>query len=98
MSRSTQFIGLNDRSVQLIQGLVAKETHCTIGMFGEALPLYTYYKGNEAAYVEDEQATIWSSGPMIFTALRKVNNKNKTGGFGWVVKSLWTDKELAAFK
>lgn len=82
MSRSTQYIGLNDYAMDFLDKLAksgAKFEHVEIckGMFDEAVygAKYTYdcrggFANAQAIYTEELQASPWSSGPMIFTCLR----------------------------
>ena len=59
------------------------------GMFQEyKLPMYTFHDGS--ILQEKEQQTIWSSGPMIFTAL--VDNNGE-----WIKESLWTAEEMEQY-
>jgi hypothetical protein len=62
----------------------------SIGMFGEKIPLTGYDMNNGSVVYEKEQASPWSSGPMIFTAL--------TNGDGqWIDETKWTSKEIAQY-
>lgn len=83
-----------DGSSEVIQGRdVYEESHTTTdynsvqGMFGEEIPLEQYTFKNGEVYFEYEQHEVWSSGPMIYTAL-----KDKDGNP--VPESLWKDSEL----
>lgn len=56
------------------------------GMFDEEIPLNNYRLPDGRLLEEHVQAEPWSSGPMIFTAL-KHNGE-------WVEESLWPEKEI----
>ena len=74
--RTTQFIGLTDACKKLVENLERKEipSYSTIGMFDEEIPLGVFYdKEENIRLVEFEQASPWSSGPMIFTGLCSQN-------------------------
>ncbi len=98
--RMTQHIGLNDRASRIVEGGEKIATYVvTRGMFDEPIvggiwkiKQYTEEWGvqSESEYVvaEYEQCAPWSSGPMIFTALRYVNTGDVVTG------SLWTDEEI----
>jgi len=58
------------------------------GMFdGEGGFLKVYYLKNGSKIYEKVQDVVWSSGPMIFTALCDENDV-------WVSETLWTDDEM----
>ncbi len=73
--RTTQFIGLTKRAQEFLAKnciLVENSENITTGMFDEPIPLGTWqHRKTEKIYYEVVQAEPWSSGPMIFTALRK---------------------------
>ena len=56
------------------------------GLCGEEIPLYKYLLKDGNWVQEAEQLSPWSSGPMIFTAL-KLDGK-------WIKETLWTNKEV----
>lgn len=58
----------------------------TLGMFDEELPLMDYRLPDGRLLEEHEQASPWSSGPMIFTALKCDGE--------WVKESRWSDEEI----
>lgn len=63
---------------------------CWYGMFeGEETPLAKYTFPDGRVYFEDVQAEPWSSGPLIFLAL-----KDDKGN--WIPESLWSDEEVQA--
>jgi hypothetical protein len=79
MSRTTQYIGLNNWALKLVKDSIKQETYkMTTGMFDEPVYGSVYHmvppKGPNKAlkYIEVVQDTPWSSGPMVFTALKQV--------------------------
>lgn len=72
MGRSTQFIGLNCAGQKFITNLISIEdvSNFTFGMFGEEIPLGVWRDKEGKIWTEFVQDTPWSSGPMIFTALK----------------------------
>lgn len=79
MGRSTQFIGLNKQATEFVKTLIPVDNpeNKTFGMFDEEIPLGTWRDNNGIKYFEVEQASPWSSGPLILTALRK---EDEAGG------------------
>jgi len=82
MSRSTQYIGLNRFADELVQNATNVEDYVmTRGMFDENIRGAIYHmkppEGPNVAlkYIEEVQAVPWSSGPMIFTHLRRILTK-----------------------
>ena len=78
MARQTQYIGLNKFAIELTRtALKVEEYKMTFGMFQEEVTGRIFHmtppKGPNKAliYKEVVQATPWSSGPMIFTALQQ---------------------------
>lgn len=55
--------------------------------FSEQVPLSIYSLPGGVDYYEIVQHTIWSSGPVIFTALKNFEDE-------WIESTLWTDKEM----
>lgn len=83
MSRSTQYIGLNDYATRYVKNAIRKEEYeMTTGMFNEPVMGTIYYMpppaGPNKEYIlkETVQVDPWSSGPMIFTHLKAVLIKN----------------------
>jgi len=84
MSRSTQYIGLNKYAHELVKDAIKTETYeMTTGMFVEPVNGRIYHMAKEndldvasIRYVEIVQTSPWSSGPMIFTHLRREWVKN----------------------
>lgn len=78
MSRTTQYIGLNEYAKNFVRNAIKTEIipNMATGMFDEPIEGTRYYmpvpKGPNTSYYFDEevQAEPWSSGPMIFTCLR----------------------------
>ncbi len=76
--RTTQYIGLNDYAKNLVKDAIRVEVNpkMTFGMFEEDVPGKIYFCKDirnpdlEIRYEEVEQASPWSSGPMIFTCLK----------------------------
>jgi len=72
-SRSTQFIGLNMAALNFIHDNdlcpISSNNH-TFGMFGEQIPLGVWRDKDGKIWTEFVQDAPWSSGPMIFTALK----------------------------
>lgn len=94
MSRSTQFIGLNQKAVDFIifnKDLTEYKEfdNYTEGMFDEKIPLGVW-KFKDCYYKEIVQCVPWSSGPMIFTYLEKTEDLNKKGKRLF----LWKDKHV----
>lgn len=87
MSRSTQFIGLNKKASEFVETLIpiVNPENKTFGMFDEEIPLGSWKDLDGNFYVEVEQCSPWSSGPVILTALKK-NNGDKLF-FEWVENS-----------
>lgn len=56
---------------------------------GNDVPLHRYTFPDGRVLTEAVQAEPWSSGPVVFTAL-----KDESGA--WVPESLWTDEEIEA--
>ena len=83
MSRSTQLIGHTNAALDFITNL--EEVNIigeVIGMFGESVyTLHEYFNNkNGETYKEFIQFSPWSSGPMIFLALKNI----RTGEIlGW---------------
>jgi len=76
MSRSTQYIGLNDVGENCIVGMEEVETdNHTNGMFDEKVPLGEWHSVHGLRFKEVQQFVIWSSGPMIFTCLENQDGK-----------------------
>ena len=77
MSRSTQYIGLNNYALEFIKGAIKKkEIQIAVGMFDEPIIGYIYYMtpakpNKEIFYTEVVQDMPWSSGPMVFTCLEQ---------------------------
>ena len=75
MSRSTQYIGLNDYAKEWVKKAVKTDTYeMTTGMFeepvlGRIYTMPTEKYGNAIVAKEVVQASPWSSGMMIFTHL-----------------------------
>ncbi len=70
MSRSTQFIGLNNQARLFAENLTSiPSDNKTEGMFNEEIPLRKWRDKDGNIYNEIEQVAPWSSGPMIFTCL-----------------------------
>jgi hypothetical protein len=64
------------------------------GMLGETYPLLEYTLRDGRIFQEYVQSDEWSSGPVIFLALKQM--KINVGTFWDVVpESLWTDEEIA---
>ena len=85
MSRSTQYIGLNDYALDFVRGAGEKKPILlTEGMFQEEIWGYEYiFPSSEEdlsckyeVYKERVQAVPWSSGPMIFTCLQRIMVKH----------------------
>lgn len=88
MSRSTQFLGLNDNGADLIEEYAHKEEYDQVyGMFDEPYPLYRYYFRDGNIYSEAVQEEIWDCGPMIYVALKDFSGN-------WVDGSLWKLPEI----
>lgn len=98
MSRSTQYIGLNQYALNFVKGAKLVETfELTEGMFGEPVLGSVYHMpppaGPNDEYILKEvvQDVPWSSGPMIFTHLeatlvKKSGQRIKLGPyFSWMV-------------
>jgi hypothetical protein len=76
MARSTQYIGLNADALAYVSTLerIDSDNHTT-GMFDERIPLGKWRLGTtEVCVLEKVQAEPWSSGPVIFTALKLERN------------------------
>lgn len=94
MSRSTSFIGLNPRSEEFIKRLNLKpkptENEVT-GMFDETVWTINEYVEDKIGYplyIDYVQCEVWSSGPVIFLAIKdRLTNEP-------VKETLWTDEEL----
>jgi hypothetical protein len=72
MSRFTQYIGLTHKAKEFVKNLqrVLDSMNCTTGMFGETVDLDEWWDEQHKVYVREAvQVELWSSGPMIFTAL-----------------------------
>lgn len=85
VSRSTQLAGLSPKAQTLVQkpGVEKLSSGETFdGMFEETYPLHKYTMPDGTVYFEKIQAEPWSSGPVIFLAL-----KNAKGN--WIPNSLW---------
>ena len=81
--RTTQYIGLNARAVDIVTTFIRLDiSHSTFGMFEEEVPLGVWQL-DKRLYIEFVQASPWSSGPMIFTAL--------CGPEGLLTESLWRE-------
>lgn len=79
--RCTQWIGLSSRSRELASAAVSEDTYShTYGMFDEELPLTRYVLEDGRALEEYVEHEIWSSGPMLYTALRDTTTGES---FGW---------------
>lgn len=63
-----------------------QEHHVTLSGAWDKFQLYKYTLIDGTQFFEAEQAAPWSSGPMIFTAL-------KDGDGNWVKESLWTNDD-----
>jgi hypothetical protein len=85
MSRCTQFVGLTCKAQKFVETLTyLGSPNRTFGMFEELIPLQQFVDDKGTIYEEFEQAAPWSSGPMIFTALRIKNDQ------GWTIVHGWT--------
>jgi hypothetical protein len=70
--RCTQFIGLTLQGDQFVRYLTkTSNPHATTGMFGEKLALGAWIDDGNNLISEVEQFSVWSSGIMIFTCLKK---------------------------
>lgn len=56
------------------------------GMFNEQIPLSRFTMGDGRVYQEYVQSTPWSSGPVIFTALKDADDNP-------IEATLWTEEE-----
>jgi hypothetical protein len=65
----------------------SKGDYKAFGMFEEEIQLSNYTFPDGKVWKEKEQASPWSSGPMIFTALVDENDE-------WIEDSKWTDEEI----
>ncbi len=77
MSRSTQYIGLNAEAIAFVSNLkkVDDPSNKTFGMFEEDVPLGTWEGPVPGLFYKEElQASPWSSGPMLFTAIRVIKD------------------------
>jgi hypothetical protein len=77
MSRSTQYIGLNNLARNYVKSALSVEKYeMTEGMFDEKIMGHIYHMpvpkwpNKEYIFKEVVQFTAWSSGPMIFTHLQ----------------------------
>lgn len=57
------------------------------GMFDHSYPLNVYTFPDGKKLYEKHQTTIWSSGPVMFTALVDENDN-------WIEETLWTEDEI----
>lgn len=76
MSRSTQFIGLNDFAMDYVKDKYEiLSDNYTYGMFDEKIRLRKWQYVNKHGHIvtinEVVQCELWSSGPMIFTCLEE---------------------------
>lgn len=60
------------------------------GMYDNEYPLYKHIFPDGRVYEEYEQTTIWSSGPMIFLALKDENGNP-------IANSLWDEDEIQIY-
>ncbi len=91
MARSTQFIGHTRQVLVFLNTCVEKE-ECgeVMGMFDEAVyTLHRYQSPDGEIWSEFIQAEPWSSGPMIFLAIK--NSKGDV--MGWKVDSIVRGQE-----
>jgi len=58
------------------------------GMFEDKIPLHRWIFQDGRVYEEREQITIWSSGPVIFTALFDLNEDRWVRGTRWLKTDL----------
>lgn len=66
------------------------KSECAYGMFDNKYPLYRYTFPDGRVFTEYVQSVIWSSGPMIFTAL-----KDEQGNP--VPESLWDENKIEGY-
>ena len=64
------------------------------GMFGEKYPLKKYTLPNGLILQEYVQAGPWSSGPIIFLALKEFSPYEGHNKWRVLLKSLWSDEEI----
>ena len=104
--RCDQFIGLNERAEVLIKTKDTRCDKCgrggpekirlkgrfrCFGMYdSEGSQLPGYFLKNGTTVYEDVQVSQWSSGPVIFTALRGLLGD-------WIKETLWTDEEIEQY-
>jgi hypothetical protein len=88
--RTDQYIGLNEAGMALVADPnITRIQYDTLeGAFYNEFPLYQYLLPKWQLVQEHVQAAPWSSGPMYFLALKKVD----TGE--WIKETLWTDQEI----
>ena len=67
---------------QTQQGYMTEPIENKLGMFGESEPIYKYQLKDGTCAYEADQITPWSSGPVIFTALKDENGE-------WIKDTLW---------
>lgn len=86
MSRTTQYIGMNQRAIDFISRnnlvKVVNPFNKTTGMFDEDIPLDTYENEHGKRFYEKVQTEPWSSGPMILTCLESEQG-------AWIEETTW---------
>lgn len=83
---------VNDLEVGGEECLVKRELsgQRMLGMFDESYPLNKYTFPSGRVVFEFEQASPWSSGPVMFLALKDENGEP-------IKKSLWTEEEIEEY-
>jgi len=108
MSRSTQYIGLNDYAKDYVKNATSIEYYdMTKGMFDEIIKGKIYHMpipegpNKDLILKEVVQDSPWSSGPMIFTCLEEILTKEcgqiiSLGKyFQWMIDPSVKDREYA---
>ena len=87
--RETQFIGHCDQARKVIDQsrLIGNTGEIITGMFGETIHECKKYQDPDGdIWIEYEQCAPWSSGPMIFMALKSDHDKIE-----------WSQKDIDAY-